>query len=365
MRWEGEKIMIEEPKRDSEMSQGNRSAGCTRMWCSPGRYVGIDVGGTKIAGSLLNIDHSGACEVIADTRVPVRRGGAQVVEDVTRVVSLLMDGSVSGQAQGKRSCDQTRIAGIGLCVPGRVDPQTGIVENVANLDISKLALTDEISRNTGLPAHVENDVNAATLGAYVTFGGHDKPLSASKHNGDVVAFLNLGTGMAAGILRDGALDNGFSGVVGEIGHIPVERHRLLCGCGQRGCLETVAGGNAIKRQWPQADPPLPDIIAKVRDDADPQHEAASEVLSTIVDAIVDAIDILALAIDPRIILIGGGTARTGTALLDEIREELARRASASPFITSLALDKRISLVDPDNPIGCIGAACAMSETMNR
>lgn len=361
--------MRQESGWNKEVSRVEHSAGRAQMWCRPGRYIGIDIGGTKIAGSLLDVSASGVCRVLKNMRVPARRGSRQVVEDVTGVVFRLMDQEPSGERDGEAlnessTIERFQVDGIGLCVPGRVNPQTGVVENVANLDISELALTDEITRNTGLPAHVENDVNAATLGAYVTFGDSGKRGVEDESAGDVVAFLNLGTGLAAGVLRDGVLDNGFSGVVGEIGHIPVERHRLLCGCGQRGCLETVAGGNAIMRQWPQVEPPMPDIIARAHDVEDSQCEAAREVLATIVGAVVDAIDILALAVDPRIILIGGGTARTGIALLDEIRIELRKRAATSPFIASLSLDERVSLVSPDEPIGCIGAACAMSETLN-
>ena len=69
-----------------------------------------------------------------------------------------------------------------------------------------------------------------------------------------MAYLNLGTGLAAGIVLDGRLLRGGHGVAGEIGHIPVDPAGVVCGCGQRGCLETLASGSAIARMWPTDDP---------------------------------------------------------------------------------------------------------------
>lgn len=351
------------------MSFNDASSHSTQALRCPGRYIGVDIGGTKIAGALLDFDKQGGCRVLDTARVPARPGCREVVEDVNRVVGLLCSDESRNQTELDSShesgrIDDSALIGIGLCIPGRVYPKTGVVENVANLGIPRLALADEISEANGLPAHLENDVNAATLGAYVTLGDRNETQSESQSASDVFAFLNLGTGLAAGVLRDGVLDSGFSGVVGEIGHIPVERHRWLCGCGQKGCLESAAGGNAIKRQWPQADPPMPDIIAKANDAGNPQHKAACEVLGTVIGAIADAIDVLALAVDSRIIMIGGGTAKTGAPLLDAIRAELRTRASDSPFIASLHLDGRVALVDSNKPIGCIGAGYAMARTVN-
>ncbi|WEV53468.1 ROK family protein [Bifidobacterium sp. ESL0704] len=331
--------------------------------CS-GRYIGVDIGGTKIAGALIRFDADGGCRVLGLQRVKARRGNKQVLEDVNRVVRLLSDcASPSALAEANHGED-CRIRGIGLGIPGRVDSQTGVVANVANLDISNLSLGDEIAKLTGLPAHVVNDVNAAAFGAYAMLGQQDRRFAQTQSEEDVIAFLNLGTGLAAGVLRNGMLDHGFSGVVGEIGHIPVERHGWACGCGQKGCLETAAGGNGIKRMWPQADPPMPDIIAKSHDVSDPEHHAAIETLATVIGAIADTIDILAMAVDPRIIMIGGGTAKTGKPLLDEIRAELLRRGRDSAFIASLKLENRLVLADPSQPIGCIGAGYAMARTIN-
>ena len=324
--------------------------------------IGIDVGGTKIAGVLLAeaADGDARPKLLAERSIPARPGAEQLVDDVVSVVEALTKDAPAAAG----------IATIGIGTPGMVDAATGAVENIANLDIVRVELGGEVARRTGVPTRVENDVNAAALGAAAML----PPTDGAGDKGTVV-FLNLGTGLAAGVIRGGELDHGYSNNVGEIGHVPVEPHRWPCACGQRGCLETAASGGAATRLWPQDDPkrrqprappprgpqddpPMPAIIAKVGNPAAPDHAQAAETLDTIVSAIADAIDIAATAIDPRSIIIGGGMAKTGRPLLDCITTELRRREETSRFVASLRLPDRLSLTDPDQPVGAIGAALA-------
>lgn len=272
--------------------------------------IGIDVGGTKIAGVLLAeaADGDARPKLLAERSIPARPGAEQLVDDVVSVVEALTKDAPAAAG----------IATIGIGTPGMVDAANGAVENIANLDIVRVELGDK----------------------------------------DTVVFLNLGTGLAVGVIRGGELDHGYSNNVGEIGHVPVEPHRWPCACGQRGCLETAASGGAATRLWPQDDPPMPAIIAKAGNPAAPDHAQAAETLDTIVSAIADAIDIAATAIDPRSIIIGGGMAKTGRPLLDCITTELRRREETSRFVASLRLPDRLSLTDPDQPVGAIGAALA-------
>lgn len=305
--------------------------------------IGIDVGGTKIAGVLLAeaADGDARPTLLAERSIPARPGAEQLVDDVVSVVEALTEGAPAG----------ADITTIGIGTPGMVDAATGAVENIANLDIVRVELGGEVARRTGIPTRVENDVNAAALGAAAMLP------TADDAKGTVV-FLNLGTGLAVGVIRGGELDHGYSNNVGEIGHIPVEPHRWACACGQRGCLETAASGGAATRLWPQDNPPMPAIIAKANNPASPDHAQAVETLDTIVSAIADAIDVVAVTIDPRSIIIGGGMAKTGRPLLESITAELHRREEPSRFIASLHLADRLSLTDPDQPVGAIGAALA-------
>jgi predicted NBD/HSP70 family sugar kinase len=319
--------------------------------------IGIDVGGTKIEGSLIAVSPATTPSVLASTRIPARSGEANVAADILSLVTLLRAEAASHTEK------YGPLLGVGIGTPGKVDSSRGTVENIANLNVHHLDLSREIGSAAHLPVRVENDVNAAALGAAALLGtGGGAASSATPTSSpDVIAFLNLGTGLAAGILRDGILDAGFSGVVGEIGHVPVEPHRLACPCGQTGCLETMASGGAVSRMWPQDDPAMPAIIAKAHDVTSPEHDAARDVLKNVVSAIADAIDILAVTIDPRLIIVGGGMAKTGQPLLDEIAAELNHRAASSPFIASLNLPARLHLAPSDQPTGAVGAALSAEQ----
>lgn len=294
--------------------------------------VGVDIGGTKIEAVLT--DASGA--VLDSKRVPARRGGDNVVEDVVSLVR---------EVAGDRLADVTR---VGMGTPGQVDSTTGRIANVVNLDIDTLELGALSGERLGLPVHVDNDVNAAAVGAAAVLCGDDT-------DGTVV-FLNFGTGLAAGILIDGVLQHGYSGAAGEIGHVPVDPNRFACPCGQQGCLETVCSGASVARLWPTAGgvPPMPDLIAKARGgDAD-----AKRVLAMVTHAIVDAVQIAAQSVDPRMIIFGGGMAKTGQPLIDVTLDELHAREASCPFLKGLDLGSRIRLAPADAPLGAIGAALA-------
>lgn len=289
--------------------------------------IGVDVGGTKIEAAL--VDATGA--VLNSARIPARHGNAAVVEDIV---------SVARQAAGTRFDE---VSAIGIGTPGTVDSATGHVGNIVNLDVVSLDMGPEVSRLAGVPVHVENDVNAAA----VLLGGADG-LDGT------IAFLNFGTGLAAGIVQNGVLLHGYSGAAGEIGHIPVEPHRLKCPCGQYGCLETVCSGAAVGRLWPNADPPMPDLIRC----ASRREAKAVDVLDMVVRAIGDTIQILAQSVDPRLIVLGGGMAKTGEPLVEVITAELRRRESQCRFLESLDLPARLRLAPAGQPVGAIGAAMA-------
>lgn len=291
--------------------------------------IGVDVGGTKIEAVLVGM----AGEVLGAARIPARRGNAAVIEDIV---------SVARAAAGDRFDE---VSAIGIGTPGTVDSATGHVGNIVNLDVESLDMGGEVSARTGVLAHVENDVNAAAVGAAAVLGG-------AEGMAGTVAFLNFGTGLAAGIVHNGVLLHGYSGAAGEIGHIPVESHRLKCPCGQCGCLETVCSGSAVGRLWPNADPPMPDLIRRAR-----RREAeAVDVLDMVVRAMGDAIQILAQSVDPRLIILGGGMAKTGDPLVDVIADELHRRESQCRFLQSLDLASRLRLAPVGKPVGAIGAA---------
>lgn len=309
---------------------------CTTRLSTTRVHVGVDVGGTKIETILLNHDHT----VIASCRMPAHRGNTAVVRDIVASIH-----QVTTHLDGQDNYT------VGIGIPGQVDSYSGTVTGAVNLSITSLDLAQCVKRELchATTIHVENDVNAAALGA----SNLVDDVHQAATNEDTSVFINLGTGLAAGIVTDGRIVHGASGICGEIGHIPVEPHALPCPCGQRGCLETVGSGSAVERLWPHADgPAMPDLIAH----AEAGDTDAQRILHMISDAQATAVIIVGLTVDPAHILIGGGLAKTGEPLLRHLKEAIQTKATDSAFLSSARLDERLQLVPPDQPVGAIGAA---------
>lgn len=292
--------------------------------------VGVDIGGTKTEA--VAIDDAG--DVIETVRVASGFGAeavvASTVEAVTSLAALV-------------GVDTRDFGAIGVGVPGAVDPASGRVAHAVNLGLDGLALGDELAARLGVRVRLENDVNAAALGAFHLLGhGPDHSM----------AYLNLGTGLAAGLVLGGRLWRGARGTAGEIGHIPVDPNGALCVCGQRGCLEMVASGSAVARQWPTAHPrPVQDLFeAAARGDA-----LAIEVRQRFIDNVASAVRVLVLTVDVDDVVIGGGITSLGVPLLDAICEVLTDWSAQSQFLASLELPSRIGLA-PAGPVASVGAA---------
>jgi predicted NBD/HSP70 family sugar kinase len=213
-----------------------------------------------------------------------------------------------------------------------------------NLWLDGLDLGGELTARLGQPVRVENDVNAAAVGAFHLLG---RPDTRS------LAYLNLGTGLAAGLVLNGQLWRGSRGTAGEIGHIPVDPNGALCSCGQRGCLEMVASGSAVARQWPTDHPYPVQSLFEAAASGDP---LAIEVRQRLIDNVASAVRVLVLTVDVDVVVIGGGISSLGAPLLAGIRGVLDGWAAASPFIASLELPSRVELVAPGVPVAAVGAA---------
>src|SRR5690606_18973887 len=192
------------------------------------------------------------------------------------------------------------------------------------------------------PVRVENDVKAAALGAHALRGG-----------GGSMAYLNLGTGVAAGLVFDGELWRGARGTAGEVGHISVDPDGPLCRCGQRGCIEALVGGAAVAERWGRPGP-LP--LRAVFDAADAGDPHASELRGGVAHGVAAAVRLLVLTTDVDVVVLGGGLSALGRRLLDDVRAELVRSAAASAFLRSLGLDGRVELLPAASPAAALGAA---------
>jgi glucokinase len=293
--------------------------------------VGLDIGGTKT--DAVAIDADGA--VVRELRLPTGFGAEAVLESAVEAATRLA--ALAG-------VDPGAFESIGVGIPGAVDSLTGRVAHAVNLGLDGLDLGGELSARLGQPVRVENDVNAAALGAFHLLGRPDS------HS---MAYLNLGTGLAAGLVLNGELWRGSRGTAGEIGHIPVDPNGALCSCGQRGCLETIASGSAVARQWP-TDQPYP--VQSLFEAAAAGDALAIEVRQRLIDNVASAVRVLVLTVDVDVVVIGGGISSLGEPLLLGIRGALDGWAATSPFIASLELSSRVELVASGVPVAAIGAA---------
>jgi glucokinase len=291
--------------------------------------VGLDIGATKILGAVIDTDGT----VITQTRQDTRPGPDGVLDAATSVLDLLaiaLDGALPSH--------------IGIGIPGIVDRGRGTVAHAVNLGLGGdwFPLADRLADRTGATVIVENDLNAATWGAHVLSGADD------------LAYLALGTGLAAGFVLSGTLRRGVHGAAGEIGHVPVDPAGALCSCGQRGCLELRASGSALSAAWP-TQPGVPPAEALFAAAAAGNTEAVAA-RDRFAAGVADAIRMLALAVDPGAIIIGGGVAHVGEPLLAAVTAALRAQAAESPFLAALGLADRLRLLPGQLPVGAIGAA---------
>lgn len=291
--------------------------------------IGIDIGGTKTDAVALAADGT----VAAEHRLATGFGAAAVLDSAETAVRAL--------AAALQTTPEA-FATIGVGIPGAVDRVTGRVAHAVNLGLEDLDLGGELSARLGRPVRVENDVNAAALGAWQSLGGGSS---------DSMAYLNLGTGLAAGLVLGGRLWRGARGVAGEIGHIPVDPAGAVCPCGQRGCLELAASGSGLARSWAGGDSVGDLFLAAGAGDPE-----ALAVRDRLVEHVAAAVRLLVLTVDPDRVVIGGGLSSLGEELLGAVRAVLRGWAADSGFLAMLDLPDRVEVLPREFPAAAVGAA---------
>ncbi|TWP36980.1 ROK family glucokinase [Leekyejoonella antrihumi] len=308
--------------------------------------IGIDIGGTKVAGGL--VDETGA--VVRRTRrdTPHRSTNARVVEDtIVSVVDELME-FADGQVQA-----------VGVGAAGFVAADRATVVFAPHLSWRHEPLRDRLSRRVSVPVCVDNDANAACWAEW-RFGS----VQGESH----LVMVTLGTGIGGAILTDGQIQRGRFGIAGEFGHMQVMPGGHRCECGNRGCWEQYASGNALVREARSlvlAGSPLAADLATLADgdmtaltgpmiteaarSGDPM---AAELLAEIGTWLGTGLANLADAFDPGAFVIGGGVSAAGGLLLDAARDSFRRHLAGRGFRP----EARIVHARLGNEAGLIGAA---------
>jgi glucokinase len=298
--------------------------------------LGIDVGGTKIAG--VAVDASSG-ELRAEGRQLM--DGGPLEEQVADVARGLLNGT-----------GHSAPAAVGIAVPGLVDTGSGVMRLAVNVGAAELAIGPLVSRELGAPCFVEHDARAAAL--WLLDRGDPE---------DSLAYLSVGTGISAAVIIGGRLVRGVTGLAGEIGHTQAVEDGPICRCGLHGCLEMVAAGPAVARLAEErlAQGARSSLQAGANG-ADAVYRAAGEGDALAVEIANEVGVHLARAIRGIVLLygidrvvIGGGMSRAGQPFLRPILDELEREQAASPLISHALTPNPVELLPPDADPGAWGA----------
>ena len=305
--------------------------------------IGIDVGGTKVLGGV--VDENG--KVIATARKDTpRQGGSALTQTIADIAQELMQShdveSVGVSAAGFVSSDRKTM----LATPNIAD------WNGVNLD-------QELTKLIGLNVIIENDANAAAWGE-AKFG--------AGRNQDHMMMLTVGTGIGGGVVVNGALYRGAFGIAAEFGHMRVVPDGHLCGCGARGCFEQYASGNALLRHAREAISASPEIARNLLSRGDGSIEGltgkaiteaardgdsvALAAFNTTGQWLGAGIATLSVILDPACVVIGGGVIDAGEILLKPTREALER---TMPFAGKHPYPQIIA-AELGNEAGLVGVA---------
>lgn len=221
------------------------------------------------------------------------------------------------------------VRSLGIGAPSPLLPEEGVLYNASNLGWRDVPLKEILEKRTGLKVWLENDANAAAWG--------EKWFGAGKGYKDLI-YITISTGIGGGIILENRIYRGSSGSAGEFGHIPVREGGLLCGCGNRGCLETVASGPALvkkarllslekKTLMKELAGEIERIDGKIVLEAARKGDISALGLYREMGEILgNSLAGIATIFNPQAILLGGGVTSAKELLFQPIREIVEKRA---------------------------------------
>jgi glucokinase len=302
--------------------------------------IGIDIGGTKIAGAL--VDDEG--EILVEERRPTPAGDAEAIVDT--VVAMI-----------ERLSEGREVAAAGVAAAGFIDAAQSTVYYAPNINWRNEPLRQRLLERVDIDITVDNDANAA--------GWAEFRFGAGRLYSDMT-MLTLGTGVGGAIVTQDRLFRGGFGAGAEIGHLRVVPDGLPCGCGARGCIEQYGSGRALLR--------MANAIADVGGIGLPLADARAVTGELTGDQVGELIGVgdagalqalrelggwlgaacasLAAVLDPQVFVFGGGVAMAGDVLLDPIRESFLAHLPARGFHP----EPKFAIAELVNNAGVVGAA---------
>jgi len=314
--------------------------------------IGIDIGGTKIAGALVAEDG----QILNEARVETPASRPELILGIiTNMVERL---------RGERT-----IAGVGVAVPGFIDRHGELIYYTPNIDWRSEPLKAKLQAHIDVPVTVDNDANAAGWAEYVHGAGRSV---------QDMTMLTIGTGVGGAVITDGELFRGGFGAGAELGHMRIVPDGLACGCGARGCIEMYGSGRALQRFAEEIAAHDPDgaALADLRarngrltgDDIGALIAAgdpgAIKALAELGGWIGQAAASLGAVLDPEMFVIGGGVALAGDLLLDPIRAAYQAHLPARGYHPE-PLFRTAELVNNAGVVGAASLARVAADRANR
>ena len=299
------------------------------MTMANGRYIGIDLGGTKIEGVVLD----GGRQPLVRRRVPTdrERGYEHILDRVAELIAALRPHAPAA-------------ACVGIGTPGSLSARGGWLKNSNTTCLNGRPLLTDLQARVGLDVLLENDANCFALA--------EARVGAAQGQRMVFGVI-LGTGVGGGIVHDGKVWTGPQHIAGEWGHHGIDPDGPPCYCGQRGCVETLLSGPALEAAYQAAGGPLcaaAEVVAR----AQAGEERARAVLDRYLDRFGRALANVISILDPDVVVLGGGLSNL-SALYDRGRDAVARYVFNDELRTPIVPNRL------GDSAGVIGAALLTAE----
>lgn len=305
-------------------------------------YVGVDLGGTAIKVGICNQEG----ELLHTYEGPTEKekGTETVIDNIVKYVRYIVEQS---------PYEWEHVVGVGAGVAGFTDLRSGVILLAPNIGFRDVPIRAILEDRLGKTIRIDNDANVAALGE--AWSGAGKGVM------DCVCYT-LGTGVGGGIIINGKIYQGFSGLAGEIGHISVvpDLEAIQCGCGKVGCLETVSSATGIIRMAVEAVErgdrtslsSIEKLTAKdIFDAAKEGDEVSVRIINRAAFYLGKSMAAIAATLNPERFIVGGGVSKAGDILFSRIREVFAE-------LTPEPLQKGVEIIPAKlgNDAGIVGAA---------
>ena len=269
--------------------------------------IGIDLGGTKIEGILTDENY----QTIERKRIPTNKdqGYDSILISIKNLINNL----------SQKSNEETS---IGICTPGTLSMDSGFLKNSNTQCLTGKPIQSDLEKILNQKISIENDANCFALA---------ETILGSAKNSNIVFGIIMGTGVGGGIMIDGKIHHGRTGIAGEWGHHCLHNNGNLCYCGKKGCVEAYISGPALEKHWHQLSnltQSLPEIVKNVDN---PNFESwKKSFLENFGISLANVIDIL----DPDIIVLGGGVSNIDF-LYDEGKTSVYEKVFSEKFDTPI------------------------------